>query len=364
MSTPPALIAHLIYCLDTGGLERVMLNCIRQLPDTECRHVVISLTHATSFANQLPKDVAVYCLAKNPGKDLGIHLKLWRLLREIKPDILHSYNLSTLEYHPIAWLAGVTGHLHAEHGRDIADPRGENKKHQWLRRLVSPFLQTYVVVSRDLAQWMTDVVRIPARKVRLIYNGVNTTTFQPAPTKNPTFTFVHVARLTAVKDQRSLLQAMALLTQQNSQPCQLWIVGDGPERTGLEALSQQLGLTAAQVRFWGERQDIAALMAPCHIFVLSSVAEGIPMTVLEAMACGLPVVATAVGGLPELLADGRGTLVQVGDPAALAQAMAMYLHDSARTDGESTSSRQVVCQQFSEEHMVAQYLALYQQIYR
>jgi len=364
MQTAPMLIAHLIYSLDTGGLERVMLNCIRQLPATQCRHVVISLTGATEFAKQLPSDVAVYCLHKKPGKDLGIHLKLWRLLRDIKPDILHSYNLATLEYHPIAWLAGVTGHLHAEHGRDISDPNGENKKYQWLRRLVSPFLHTYVVVSADLHRWMDQVVRIPARKNQLIYNGVNTEKFCPSPVKASPFTFIHVARLSAVKDQRSLLEAMAIVLAQCEQPCQLWLVGDGPERERLQQQYQSLGFTEQQVKLLGERHDIAELMAQSQVFVLSSVAEGIPMTVLEAMAGGLPVIATAVGGLPELLAAERGSLVPVADPTALANMMLAYLHDPQRVQCESIKCRETVCRQFSEQAMVSQYLALYQQINR
>jgi sugar transferase (PEP-CTERM/EpsH1 system associated) len=356
------LIAHLIYCLDTGGLERVMLNCIRQMNGQDYQHVVISLTYATEFAAQLPPDVAVYCLHKKPGADLAMHWRLWRLLREIRPDILHSYNLATLEYHPVAWLAGVSGHLHAEHGRDISDPKGENKKYQWLRRLMSPFLHCYVAVSGELHQWLGDVVKIKPGKNRLIYNGINLDRFVPQQQKAAPFTFIHVARLATVKDQHTLLHAIALLCTKTSQPFQCWLVGDGPERQRLQQTAADLGLAEPQLQWLGERQDIAVLMAQSQVFVLSSVAEGIPMTVLEAMACGLAIVATDVGGLPELISQIQGRLVPARDPQALADAMLVFLTDPAVTSAAGTQCRERVCRQFSEQAMVAQYLALYREI--
>ena len=127
------VIAHLIYRLDIGGLERVMLNCINQMQGEKFQHVIISLTDANNFAQAENTHIEVFCLGKKQGSDLGIHFKLLKLLRKIKPAILHTYNLPTIEYHPISWLAGVKGHIHAEHGRDIGDPQGLNKIHNFLR---------------------------------------------------------------------------------------------------------------------------------------------------------------------------------------------------------------------------------------
>ncbi|MBU1310251.1 MAG: TIGR03088 family PEP-CTERM/XrtA system glycosyltransferase [Gammaproteobacteria bacterium] len=355
------LVVHLIYCLDTGGLERVMLNCIRGMVEQGFRHAVISLTHASDFANQLPVDVPVYCLGKKPGADLSVHLKLWRILRELRPTIMHSYNLATLEYHPVSWLAGVKGHIHAEHGRDVSDPKGENKKYQWLRRLVSPFLHRFVAVSDDLNQWLLQQVRLPQTKVQLIYNGINTELFNTSALKNKRFTFIHVARLSPIKDQSTLINAFAILCQQSTLPCQLLLVGDGPLRQQLAQQIDELGL-ATQIELLGERQDIAELMQRSHVFVMSSLAEGIPMTVLEAMACGLPVVATAVGGLPELIKTEHGKLVASGNAKELAAAMLPYLEQPALAVTHGTLCRQRVCEQFSEPAMVAQYLSLYRAV--
>ncbi len=117
------IIAHLIFRLDIGGLERVMLNCINQMQNENFQHVIVSLTDANNFAQSDNNQIKVYCLDKKVGSDLGVHFRLFKLLIKIKPFILHTYNLPTIEYHPISWLAGVRGHIHAEHGRDIGDPQ-------------------------------------------------------------------------------------------------------------------------------------------------------------------------------------------------------------------------------------------------
>ena len=355
------LVVHLIYCLDTGGLEKVMLNCIRGMSGQGFRHAVISLTHASEFAKQLPADVPVYCLGKKPGADLTVHLKLWRLLRELRPTILHSYNLATLEYHPISWLAGVRGHFHAEHGRDLSDPKGDNKKYQWLRRLISPFVHRFVAVSDDLNQWLLEKVRLSPKKVQLIYNGINTDNFNPSATKSASFDFIHVARLTPIKDQATLIAAFGLLRQHTSLPCRLLLIGDGPLRTQLQELVISADLTDS-VQLLGERQDIAVLMQQSQVFVMSSLAEGIPMTVLEAMASGIPVVATAVGGLPELIHADHGILVPPSSAEALAQAMQRYLEQPELVASQGKLCRQRVCEKFSEPAMVSQYLSLYRSI--
>lgn len=359
---PPPLIVHLIYCLSTGGLERVMANCIRELNNNPFRHIVISLTDASDFAKELPADVAVFCLNKKPGADLWLHVRLWRLLRKLKPNVLHSYNLATLEYHPVAWLAGVKGHLHAEHGRDIADPHGEIVKYQRLRRWLSPFLNTFISVSADLQQWLKTVVRISSEKNHLIYNGVNTETFKPAKDKNSIFTFIHVARLSPVKNQQMLIAAAVLLQQHDKSPWQLCIVGDGPARNSLEQFSQQAGLKPERICFLGERKDVAELMAKSHVFVMSSIAEGVPMTILEAMACGLPIISTAVGGIPELISTSEGILVEQQDTAGFASAMLSYLQYPNKQKEHGNIARTKVCQKFSEQTMVQKYAAWYQKL--
>lgn len=353
------LVAHLIYHLGTGGLERVMLNCIQALPAEKYRHCVISLTGQDEFAKQLPSDVQIVTLGKKPGADLKIHWHLFKLLRRLKPAVLHSYNIATLEYQAAAWAAGVKARIHAEHGRDIFDPQGLNKKLRVLRRLLAPFVHQFVAVSQDLASWLVNDVGLSPSKVRLVYNGVNTERFQPRPQPHSIFEFIHVARLAAIKDQRTLLYAAKQLAERATTPWQLSIVGDGPLAAELHALASELNLS--QVRFLGERTDIASLMQAADCFVLSSLAEGIPMTLLEAMASGLPFISTAVGGVPEIAAPGYATLVPAAAASELANAMQQWLENADEITAAKHAARQSAVDSFSEKRMIEQYDQLYQQ---
>ena len=259
------VIAHLIYRFDIGGLERVMVNCINAMP--ECDHVIIALTEASDFAHHLNQETPVYALNKSQGKDLGSHWRLLGLLRKVKPNVLHTYNLAAIEYHPIAYLAGVKGHIHAEHGREVSDPLGLNTKHNFLRRLMSPFIDHYVAVSTDLQHWLTDVVEILPKKVTLIRNVIDTSRFSPSynedneklgTVKSSTVNFIHVARLNPVKDQQNLINAFAQLSHQYRN-IHLTVVGDGELMDMLTELSTSLGI-AEKVTFTGARDDIANLL--------------------------------------------------------------------------------------------------------
>ena len=358
------VIAHLIYRLDIGGLERVMLNCINQMQGEKFQHVIISLTDANNFAQAEHNHIEVFCLGKKQGSDLGIHFKLFKLLRKIKPAILHTYNLPTIEYHPISWLAGVKGHIHAEHGRDIGDPQGLNKKHNFLRKLMANFIQRYVCVSEDLHQWLISTVGISQGKALLIQNGINTDHFNLPKTLNKENTkqlrFAIVARITPVKDHQNLLNAFVLLQEQigSAKMPQLAIVGDGEQRAQLEQYCQDHALST--VEFLGARDDIAQILANTDVFVLSSIAEGIPMTILEAMSGKTPIVATRVGGIPEVVDDAKeGFLVEKSNPAALAKGFLRYINQPELIVEHGENARAKVLKKFNEKYMVQAYLEQY-----
>ena len=147
----PPLIVHLIYRLDFGGLESLLVDCVNQIAPDRFRHAVICLTDYTRFSEKITRPgVALFALHKPPGLALQVHLTVWKLLRQLRPAILHTYNLTTVEYAFSAKLAGVPICVHAEHGRDMADMNGTNNKHNLLRRLLVPFIDRYVTVSHDL----------------------------------------------------------------------------------------------------------------------------------------------------------------------------------------------------------------------
>jgi sugar transferase (PEP-CTERM/EpsH1 system associated) len=370
----PPLVAHLIYRLDIGGLETLLVDAINRMPAHKYRHAVICLTDYTEFAQRITRPgVELYALHKPPGLGLGSHKRLFKLLRQLRPTVLHTYNLGTIEYHATALLAGVPVRVHAEHGRDAGDPQGVNRKHNLLRRLLVPVIDRYVPVSRDLEGWLHGTVGIPQAKVELIDNGVDTERFRPAteaaseawsaPVNGQApFVIGTVGRLQDVKDQATLIEAFArlrgMLPEQRAR-LRLVLVGDGPLRGKLEQTIADAGL---QDCAWlaGPRSDVAPPMRSFSLFALSSIAEGTPVTMLEAMASGLPVVSTAVGGIPDLVQDGvSGTLVAPGHAQQLAEALAAYVLDDERTRLHGAAGRARIEQKYSVSAMLAHYVDLY-----
>ncbi|KQQ87045.1 TIGR03088 family PEP-CTERM/XrtA system glycosyltransferase [Massilia sp. Leaf139] len=369
------LVVHLIYRLDFGGLETLLVDCINHMPPERYRHAIVCLTDYTAFADKITRPgVALFALHKQPGLGLGIHVQLFKLLRKLRPAILHTYNFACAEYAVPAWAAGVPVRIHAEHGRDASDPQGLNRKHNFLRRALVPFIDRYVPVSHDLARWLQNVVNIPAPKLELIMNGVDTVRYAPqlpvASTPWATdavrpFVIGTVGRLQDVKDQATLIAAFALLCARRPEArngLRLAVVGDGPLRARLEQKAQEAGV-ADLVWFPGARNDIPELMRSFDLFALSSIAEGTPVTLLEAMACARPVVATQVGGIPEVVQDGvNGALVPASNPQALADALAAYVDDAARVAAHGAAARETIERHYSVAAMVGAYTALYGQL--
>ena len=367
------LVVHLTYALDFGGLETLLVECVNRMPAHKYRHAVVCLTHYTAFVDKITlPDVEVVALHKRPGLGLGTHAALWKLLRRLRPTILHTYNLAAAEYAFTATLAGVPVRIHAEHGRDAGDPDGKNRKHNLLRRLLVPFIDRYVPVSGDLHQWLKTVVGIPDAKNLLINNGVDTAHFTTTPAPIPSagpwsaqpgcFVIGTVGRLQDVKNQAALIEAfirLRALVPAEEARLRLVIVGDGPLRA---ALAQQVAAAGIGEQVWltGARSDIAELMRTFSVFALPSLAEGMPVTLLEAMACGLPVVASRVGGIPELvLENDTGMLVPPNDPQALTEALAHYLRQPALMRQHGAAGRARIETKYSIAAMLFGYTSLY-----
>lgn len=373
MSRKP-LIAHVLYRLDTGGMERMLVTVINHTQD-HYRHAVICLAGFGTLRHEIESsDVECLSLDKKPGKDWLCHWRLWRVLRRLKPDLVHSYNLGTLDMAPVARLAGVPCVVHAERGRDAEDPTGESRKYRRLRRWMAPFIARYLPVSRDLEGWLLDDVGIDESKVLCISNGIDVRKFavHSGPVESRpllgdfappgSLLIINVSRLDAVKDQAGLIDAFQALCSREEQAAphlKLAIVGEGKERVNLESQIAQLGLEDS-VRLLGNRQDVPALLSEADIFVLSSIAEGMPGAVLEGMASGLPVVATRVGGVTEIVADGEtGSLVDPSDPEALAVALGRYVRDPDLRLQHGRAGRARVERRFSLAAMLSAYSALY-----
>ena len=269
--------------------------------------------------------------------------------------------------------ARIKSRVHGEHGRDIYDLHGKSRKYNLLRKAVQPFVGQYIAVSRDLAGWLQATVGVPSRKITQIYNGVDSVKFHPrsgprGPIGPPGFAtgdailIGSVGRLAHVKDFPTLIRAFDRLRElwpEGRTRLRMVIVGEGTTRPECERLIAELGL-GEQTWLAGDRSDIPELMRAMDLFVLPSLGEGISNTILEAMACGLPVIATDVGGNPELVAPGKtGTLVPVADHEKMAQALLAYVRDPARMAQEGRAARAEIEARFSMEAMVAGYLRVY-----
>lgn len=371
------LIAHVLYRLDTGGMERIALSVINHTRE-RYRHAVICLAGYGALRSEI-EDADVPCLSldKRPGKDPGCYFRLWRALRTLKPDLVQTYNLGALDAAPVIRLAGVRRIVHAEHGRDVTDPKGANPKYLRLRRGMAPFIGRFVTVSRDLQRWLVERARIRPDKVMCIPNGIDVAAFEvPRVPSRPrvllgefappgSVLIANVGRLDKVKDQAGLLAAFKLLQERAGQrhaDFRLIIVGGGPEHEALQRRIEQLGLTQT-VRLLGNRSDVATLLAESDVFVLSSIAEGMPLTLLEAMASGLPVVATEVGDVASLVENGTtGTLVPPGDAPALAEALDTYIADESLRRRHGGAGHARVTARFSLNAMLSSYAALYDEL--
>ena len=370
---PRPLIAHVMYRFDVGGLENGIVNLINHMPEDAYRHAIISMTEITDFRQRIQRDdVAFIALQKNPGHSLWLYPKLYRLFKELKPAIVHTRNLGALELAVPAWLAGVPARIHGEHGRDVGDLDGSSKKYQWVRRLYRPFVTYYIALSRDLEQYLTRVVGMARLRVVQIYNGVDAERFSPAlqrqPIKGCPFVDANewilgtVGRMQTVKNQVDLAKAFALAIQLEpalKPVLRLVMVGGGPLREEAIAILEQAGC-AGNAWLPGERSDVPDVMRGLDCFVLPSLAEGISNTILEAMACGLPVIATDVGGNSELIEAGKtGVVVPAGDVPAMAREIIGLAkqREKARTMG--LDGRKRVEQTFSMTAMVKQYQDLY-----
>ena len=368
-----ALIAHVLYRFDVGGLENGIVNLINRLPAHAFTHAVVALTEVTDFKRRVERDDVRYVsLHKPAGHGLGIYAKLYSTFRSLHPDVVHTRNLAALEAQVPAAVAGVPARLHGEHGWDVHDLGKGRRSHRWERRLLSPFVHRYVALSRDTQTYLNRTIGISAGRISQIYNGVDTQSFTPASVtaqcvqlpfrEENLFIVGTVGRLQAVKDQTLLVQAFVRalqITPVLRARLRLAIVGDGPMRAKLEAIVSEAGCSDL-VWLAGERADIPALLRSFNLFVLPSLAEGISNTILEAMASGLPVVATSVGGNGELVEDGlTGTLTPPGDVEAMARALLHYAVVPEDALAHGRAGRHRAEKKFSIESMVANYALLY-----
>lgn len=369
------LVLHVMYRFDTGGLENGVVNLINHMPGEAFRHAVLALTEITDFRERIKRsDVDYIGLAKPPGQGFWQYPKLFSLFRKLRPSIVHTRNLAALEAQLPAWAAGVPVRVHGEHGRDVGDLDGSNVTMQRVRLVYRPFVHHYMALSLDLAEYVHTKVRVAPSDITQAYNGVDTDHFSPGiggqqPIEGcPFHSERHflvgtVGRMQTAKDQpmlaRAFVQALAQAPELATR-LRLVMVGGGPLLAEVREVMEGAGLLHLA---WlpGERNDVAQVMRGLNLFALPSLAEGISNTILEAMACGLPVVATAVGGNADLVQHGKtGFIVPPADPKNMALRLVELAQNSELARMMGAAGRARVTAAFGMHSMVKTYQDVYE----
>lgn len=372
----PRLVVHVVHRFAVGGLENGIVNLINHMPPERWRHAVVAVTEVDEiFARRVRRDDVRYiALHKPPGHGFGLYPKLYRLLRDLRPAVVHTRNLGTLEFQLPAWAAQAPARVHGEHGRDTDDVRGDNRRHIALRRLYRRFVHQHVALGSELTAYLRDKVGVPEASIASICNGVDDERFAPAtggrvaiegcPFGAPGQWLIGtVGRMESIKAQTLLVDAFIQLLRRRpawSESLRLVLVGEGALREECRARLQAAGLGELA---WlpGERGDVPDVMRGLDCFVLPSRVEGISNTILEAMASALPVLATDVGGNRDLVTPGlTGEVVPADDAAALADVLAAWASDPARAAALGRAGRTAVEQRFSLPAMVAAYESVYE----
>jgi glycosyltransferase involved in cell wall biosynthesis len=350
-------VVHVLNSTAVGGAETVVLRLGIRLQELGWTpEVVVLRGEGPLSASFLEAGIPVTDLRVPPrGGAWAMRAAMRAWWRQERPPLLHTHNVSPLVAAALALPRhGGTRLVHTKHGR----ARSASLRGRLVTRWAAGRADAIVAVSRDAASRAIEREGFPADRVSLIYNGIDTGRVT-ARTGAWRQRLVTVARLEPVKSLDLLLRALAHL-RGTGHAATLTVVGDGTEREALEQLTRELGLVE-HVTFTGWTRNVESYLGEADLFVMSSRSEGLSLTLLEAMAVGLPVVATDVGGNPEVIEEGvTGHLVPHGSPQALAGAMAAVLARPDRAAAMGAAGRQRVLARFSLDVMADAYSRVYQ----
>jgi glycosyltransferase involved in cell wall biosynthesis len=326
------------------------------------------------LAEQLEREgvpVRVLGLASGVSSKVRIIRRLYRIFAATRPDVVHCHNiLPTIMAAPAARLAGVRGVFSTRHGlaipyfapsevKGIADTAGAFYRF----RLAATCCDRVIAVCEMARRNLQSGPGAFLYKVSTIRNGACAQPVSPEPDpaiRKEGFTLVHVARLNWKKNQAGLLHAFSLALQQVPDLF-LWVIGDGTEAHNLHELARELGIES-RVRFAGERTDVGDWLAQADLFVLSSLTEGLPVSLVEAMAAGLPFLVTNVGGMPEIAdLSNAGMVVEANRPAALAEGIVQLAKRRVELKEMGRRARQCYEVHFTPDSMLKGYSQLYEE---
>jgi len=378
-------VLHVITRLEAGGAPNTLLLLLEGL---SARGIAVEL--ATGLTEPPAEDLldqarelgfpihVIPSLRRDlhPLHDLAALFSLWRLMRRIRPVLVHAHtSKGGFMGRLAALLAGVKIRLYTPHGTVLTGYFGSTaeKIFAWLERLSARWTTRIIGLNRLESEAYLAAGIGRAHQHRQIENGIELERFSPLPEDlrrqrrheegigDDEVVMITVGRLVPVKDQLTLIAALGQLAE-DLPAWRLMIVGEGPERSALEERTRSLGLTD-RIAFLGQREDVPGLLGLSDLFVLTSVNEGFGLVLVEAMAGALPVIATAVGGIPEVVIEAEtGLLVPAGDPPALARALERLLIDPDLRQRLGTRGREIARERYGVDRMVEKTIALYEEV--
>lgn len=361
-------IMHLTLSMGYGGLERIINQFAKKMDKDKFEISISCLDSGGPFLDDLSKNgLKKFVFTRKPGiLDISLLLKLINLLKREKIDIIHSHSGCSFYAAIAGRLAGVKRIIHTDHGRLIPDKMGlilEDK-------VASILLNAYVAVSYELSNYLQYRVKINKDKIITIINGVDTDCFKPFPevekkdVKKEIGVFEDaeiigtVCRLDPVKNLIFMIETVKDILKKREKTI-LLIVGEGPERKPIEDVVDKLELNN-KIILLGKRNDVERIMPILDIFILPSISEGTSMTILEAMACAIPVIASMVGGNTKLVQEGKnGYLFPLNKPELLNNRVLELLNDKKKREKMGKEARIIVEKELSFNHMLSEYTRLY-----
>lgn len=365
-------ILHVVDTLGKGGLENGLVNLVRHA-DPVFEHTVCAIRRLGPNAEPLEAAGArIFCLNEAVASRFQFR-KLAQTIHNGNPDLVHSRNWAAIETVPAGRLARARALVHSEHGLEADSSVQEPRRRRWYRRLAFELADRVLSVSSQLRSLHAERTGFPAERITVIPNGVDSERFQPSDAIRKRvrqelgllpdeFCIGCVGNLSPAKDYPTALRGAEVF----GGACGGWrmiAIGEGPERSGLEERVRANPALRGRVTFLGTSHRVPELLAAMDVYVLSSVIEGMSNSLLEAMACGLPAIATSVGGNPEVVVDGEsGLLFPSGDFRQLAEHLQLLYEKADVRRGMSQKARERVQMAFSIQSMVRHYEDVYKSL--
>ncbi len=362
-------ILHVLDSLAVGGMERVVIDVVNGLDPAQFKQAVCCLSRKGEAARHLRDEARCIDLGKGASADYLMPMKIARVIGEERPDIIHSQSWSGVDA-ALAKLIVRRGRLvHSEHGRNLPYIHFEPLKRRIARRALYHLADAVFAISGEVRDYYCRETGFAPARMAVIPNGIDLRRIDSADSTgvreelgigDEDFVVGTVARLDTTKDTVTLVRAFAKLRRERQTSSQkLMIVGDGDQKPALERLVAEQGLTDA-VLFTGTRHDVPRLLNAMNLFALSSLSEGLPVTALEAMGASLPIVATNVGALPELVEEGAtGFLVEPMRTEEMAARLARLAADRELARQFGAAARRKVEREYGIDRMLRRYADLY-----